>query len=153
MTSLQSRPLFRLSMTLHPTLEVGATPAGGRRVFLVSGGRFEGDRISGEVLERGGSDLLLARADGSAQQDVRVLLRSDDGALIVMTYRGVRHASDAVAARIAAGEAVPGTEYYLRTAPFFETASERHGWLNRIVSVGVGERTADGVVYDLFEVL
>lgn len=153
MPALTSRHLFRLSMSLHPTLEVGATPAGGRRIFLVSGGAFEGERIRGEVLDQGGTDLLLVRADGSAQQDVRVLLRAEDGALIVMTYRGVRHASAEVTARIAAGETVPGADYYLRTAPFFETGSARYAWLNTIVSVGVGERTPDGVVYEVFEVL
>jgi len=70
-----------------------------------------------------------------------------------MTYRGVRHASAEVTARIAAGETVSGADYYLRTAPFFETASQRYAWLNTIVSVGVGERTPDGVVYEVFEVL
>jgi len=32
-------------------------------------------------------------------------------------------------------------------------APERYGWLNRIVSVGVGERTPGGVSYRVFEVL
>jgi hypothetical protein len=153
MTQLTSRLLFQITMQLHPTLEVGATPAGERRIFLVSGGSFQGPRLAGEVLPLGGSDLLLVRTDGSAQQDVRVLLRTLDGALIVMTYRGVRHAKAEVTARLARGELVSGSEYYLRTAPFFETASADYSWLNRIVSIGVGERRANGVVYDVFEIL
>lgn len=56
-------------------------------------------------------------------------------------------------ARIARGAAVSGTEYYLRTAPFFETSSPRYSWINRIVSVGIGERRADSVVYEVFEIL
>ena len=100
-----------------------------------------------------GSDLLLVRADGSAQQDVRMLLQTDDGALVLMTYRGVRHASDQVNARIARGEQVSGSDYYLRTAPFFETASAKYSWINKIVSVGLGERRGDNVVYEVFEVL
>ena len=82
-----------------------------------------------------------------------MILRTDDGALILMTYRGVRHASAEVNARIAKGERVSPSEYYLRTAPFFETSSERYAWLNRIVSVGVGERHPEGVTYEVFEVL
>ena len=140
-------------MTLPPTLELGATPAGTRRVFTVSGGTFAGDRLRGEVLGQGSSDLLLVRADGSSQQDVRLLLRTDDGAVVLMTYRGVRHASAEVNARIARGEAVAPSEYYLRTAPFFETSAPTYDWLNRIVSVAVGERTTDGVTYDVFEIL
>lgn len=99
-----------------------------------------------------GSDVLLVRADGSAQQDVRLLLKTDDGALVLMTYRGVRHASDEVSARIARGEQVSGSDYYLRTVPFFETASPKYSWINKIVSVGVGERRGDSVVYEVFEV-
>ncbi len=93
-----------------------------------------------------GSDLLLLRADGSAQQDVRMLLKTDDGALVLMTYCGRRHASDEVNARIARGEPVSGTDYYLRTAPFFETSSSTYAWINRIVAVGLGERPSDNVV-------
>jgi hypothetical protein len=153
MKELCSRPLFTITMTLPPMLEMGATPAGTRRVFTVAGGTFAGDRLRGDVLPQGSSDLLLVRTDGSSQQDVRLLLRTDDDALILMTYRGVRHASAEVSARIARGEAVAPSEYYLRTAPFFETASPKYAWLNKIVSISVGERTPDGVTYEVFEIL
>jgi len=153
MRELKSRHVFTIAMTLPPSLELGDTPAGNRRVFTVSGGHFTGDRLRGEVLPHVGSDLLLVRADGSSQQDARLILRTDDGALIVMTYRGVRHASPEVSARIARGEPVPPEAYYLRTAPFFETSSPKYSWLNTIVSVGIGERQPDGVAYEVFEIL
>jgi len=153
MKELKSRHLFTIKMKLPPTLELGDTPAGNRRVFTVSGGEFSGDRLRGEILPQGSSDLLLVRTDGAYQQDVRLILRTDDGALILMTYRGVRYASPEVTARIARGEPVPPSDYYLRTAPFFETSSPRYTWLNKIVSVGIGERQHDGVTYDIFEIL
>jgi hypothetical protein len=153
MKQLQSTHLFTITIHLLPTIEFGDTPAGKRRVFAVSGGNFIGDRISGTIMPIIGSDLLLVRADGSAQQDVRMLLKTDDGALVLMTYRGVRHASDEVNARIARGEPVSSADYYLRTAPFFETASSIYVWINKIVSVGVGERRAGSVVYEVFEIL
>lgn len=119
----------------------------------VAGGEFAGDRLRGTVLAHAGSDWLLERSDGAFQQDARVTLETDDHALIAMSYRGVRHASADVAARMARGEQVDPTDYYLRTSPFFETASDRYGWLNRIVSIGVGERLPDGVSYQVFEIL
>jgi len=152
-THLQSRHLFTITIELHPMEDVGKTPAGHRRVFPVSGGSFTGERVRGSILPLSGSDLLLTRSDGSSQQDVRMILRTDDGALIVMTYRGVRHASREVNDRIARGEPVAASEYYLRTAPFFETASPAYAWLNKIVTVGVGDRRADSVVYEVFEIL
>jgi hypothetical protein len=153
MKELKSTHLFTITIKLQPTIEMGDTPAGKRRVFSVSDGEFAGDRIRGTIMPVIGSDLLLVRADGSAQQDVRMLLKTDDGVLVLMTYRGVRHASDEVNARIARGEQVNGSDYYLRTAPFFETSSRRYSWINRIVAVGVGERRADSVVYEVFEIL
>ncbi len=142
-----------MTIHLHPVEDLGKTPAGHRRVFPVSGGEFQGERIRGAILPVAGSDLLLTRSDGSSQQDVRMLLRTDDDALVVMTYRGVRHASPEINERIARGEAVSGSEYYLRTAPFFETSSTKYAWLNKIVTIGVGERRPEGVVYEVFEIL
>jgi Protein of unknown function (DUF3237) len=150
---LKSRHLFTITMELPPTLDLGDTPAGHRRIFIVSGGQFVGERLRGEVLPQASSDLLLLRSDRSYQQDVRLVLRTDDDALILMTYRGVRHASPEVDARVARGEQVPPSDYYLRTAPFFETSSANYAWLNKIVSIGVGERHARGVKYEIFEVL
>lgn len=153
MPELKSRHLFTVRMDLPPTLDLGNTPAGNRRVFIVSGGQFAGDRLRGEVLPQASSDLLLLRTDGSYQQDVRLLLRTDDEALILMLYRGVRHASAEVDARIGRGQQVAPSDYYLRIAPFFETSSTKHAWLNKIVSVGVGERLPNAVKYELFEIL
>ncbi|AGB74306.1 MULTISPECIES: DUF3237 domain-containing protein [Rhizobium] len=150
---LQSRPLFTLYLELHPTIDIGPCPAGVRRIFPVSGGHFEGERLKGRVSPLIGSDLLVTRQDGTFQQDVRVLLEVEDGAYILMTYRGVRHASVEVSERLGRGEAVDPSEYYLRTTPYFETASPAHAWINAIVCVGKGSRVPGGVKYDLFEIL
>lgn len=154
MNELKSRHLFSVDIALHPTLELGTTPTGGRRVFPVSGGQFRGERLRGEISPHAGSDVLLVRTDGSREQDVRMILLTDDGEQILMTYRGRAHNSLEVSTRMRAGEHVGFSEYYLRTAPFFETASQTFAWLNSIVSIGVGERRPDGSVhYDVFEIL
>ncbi|WP_119269341.1 DUF3237 domain-containing protein [Taklimakanibacter deserti] len=151
--TLQSRHLLTLFIDLHPALELGRTPAGGRRIFPVSGGHFDGERLKGKVSPLIGSDLLLERADGTFQQDVRLLLIAEDESLILMTYRGIRRASAAASLRLAKGEAVAPSEYYLRTTPCFETAAPVHAWLNGIVAVATGERRPGGVTYEVFEIL
>ena len=151
--SLQSRPLFSLSILLHPMIQLGRTPAGGRRIYPVSGGSFEGDRLKGSVSPLIGSDLLVVRGDGTFQQDVRLLLVTDDEAPILMTYRGVRRASPEVDERLARGEVVDRSDYYLRTTPYFETAADRYGWINGIVAVAGGGRIPGGVRYDVHEIL
>jgi hypothetical protein len=154
MVELKSRPLMRLELDLGPSIDAGATPLGQRRIFPVTGGRFEGERLRGAVLPETSGDWLLARSDGAFQQDVRLLLRTHDEGLIFMTYRGVRRPSTPeVNDKIARGEAVGRHDYYLRIAPFFETAAPQHAWINQIVAVGMGERVGPNVAYDLFEIL
>jgi Protein of unknown function (DUF3237) len=153
MTSLRTDLLFTLEISLHPVHDLGATPLGRRRIVPVSGGRFEGPRLRGEVLPDVGGDWLLQRADGTFQSEVRLALRTDDGALISLTYRGIRHAAPAVSERLARGEEVGPTEYYLRTAAFLETASPEHRWVNDVIAVGTGRRFPERVIYELHEIL
>jgi Protein of unknown function (DUF3237) len=138
----------------QPPREIGATPRGGtRRFFPVVVGDFEGPRLRGEVLPDGG-DWALYRADGTLEVDVRLTLRTDDGALIYVRYEGVRRASPEVLARLGRGEPVDPAEYYFRTAPVFETGAVGYAWLNDIVAAGVGERPAPGQIrYSVFEIL
>jgi hypothetical protein len=51
------------------------------------------------------------------------------------------------------GETVDPSQYYFRTTPVFETASEKYGWLNRIVAVGVGRFAANWVGYTIYAIL
>jgi hypothetical protein len=105
------------------------------------------------VVVEGGNDFQTVREDGTLILDVRLILRSDDDELITVTYTGMRNGDPDVLRRIDAGEAVPPEQYYFRTNPMFETASNKHGWLNRILAVGVGYRHDKGAIYSLFVVL
>ena len=151
--SVRIRPLFVMRLDVRKLLMVGATPGAYRRVGVVAGGSFEGDRLAGEVLD-GGSDWQNVRNDGATTLDVRLILKTIDDALIGMTYRGIRHGPPEVVARIEKGEVVdPTSYYYFRINPLFETASPNYDWLNRVVAIGVGHRRADGPIYSVFEVL
>jgi hypothetical protein len=150
--SARTAPLFVMRLVVPTVISVGATPGAFRRLGVVSGGTFEGERLSGEVLN-GGNDWQDVRADGGTTLDVRLALKTNDDALIAMTYRGIRHGPADVLARIDRGEAVDPRSYYFRISPMFETASETYAWLNRIHAIGVGHRLPDGAVYSVFEVL
>jgi hypothetical protein len=150
--SLRSQALFTMRLDVRGPLIVGATPGAYRRVGVVTGGSFEGARLSGEVLD-GGSDWQTVRRDGATTLDVRLVLKTRDDALICMTYRGVRHGPPDVVAGIEKGEVVDPTSYYFRINPLFETATAEYDWINRVVAVGIGHRRADGPIYSIFEVL
>ena len=150
--SLRTQSLFVMRLDVRKLQIVGATPGGYRRIGVVPGGSFEGERLSGEVLE-GGSDWQTVRSDGATTLNVRLVLKTKDKALIGMTYRGIRYGPPDVVARIEKGEVVDPTSHYFRINPLFETANANYAWLNGVVAVGIGHRRADGPIYSIFEVL
>jgi hypothetical protein len=131
---------------------LGPVPHGTRSIVPVIGGAFEGQRLRGTVLP-GGGDWLLLRSDGVLELDLRITLETDDHALIHMTFQGLRHGPPEVFAALARGEAVDPASYYFRTLPRFETSVERYAFLNRIVTVGVGETRPGRAVHRIDEIL
>ncbi len=144
--------LCRVTVALAAPMSVGATPLGERRVIPIVGGHFAGARLAGEVLA-GGADWQLVRPDGAALLDARYTLRTDDGALIYVSNRGLRRGPSEVLARLARGEDVDPASYYFRTVPMFETGAERYAWLNDVIAVCSGLRTANSVILDMYAVL
>ena len=110
-------------------------PQGTRTIVQIVGGRFEGPRIKASVQTPAG-DWITNRADGTYKLDVRFTLRTDDGALILVTYNGVGQTTSAGAS--------------LRAAPLFETGDSRYNWLTRLQAVAVGERVGTAVSYDVY---
>lgn len=147
------RPEFvaEVEAAVGPPVVVGPGPAGERRIVPILGGRVSGPRLSGEVLP-GGADFQLVRADGVAEIEARYALRLDDGALVYVVNRGLRHAAEEDMAKLLRGEPVPPERVYFRTAPVFETAAPAHAWLRRSLFVGVGERFPDAVRVRVFAV-
>jgi Protein of unknown function (DUF3237) len=149
---VRTRPLFVMRLDVRPLQIIGAAPRAYRRVGVVPGGSFDGEGLSGQVLD-GGNDWQNVRSDGSTTLDVRLVLKTSDDALIAMTYRGIRHGAPDVIVRVEKGEAVDPAGYYFRVVPLFETAAPRYAWLNNVVAVGIGHRCTDGPIYSIFEVL
>ena len=152
MMVLHTRPLFAFQADVAKPSIIGMKPGHDRRVGVITGGSFEGERLRGKILP-GGSDWQSLRSDGTLTLDVRCIMETEDRHLIGMTYRGMRHGPKDVLDRIGRGEVVSSSEYYMRTVPFFETASEQYDWLNWLVSVAIGHRLATGPVYQVFEVI
>jgi hypothetical protein len=133
-------------------VNVGETPQGTRGIVYVTGGTFEGPKIKWVVLP-GGGDWFIMRPDGATVLDVRAAGRTDDGDTIDTYYRGVNVMSPEVRGQWLSGENIDPSEYYFRTTPVFETASEKYGRLNRTVAVVLGRFTPTGVAYKLYAIL
>ena len=137
MAAPELRPLFDMKVTTSMASIMAGVPGGlTRAVVEAASGAFDGDRLSGTVHGPGG-DWAIVRPDGTMRLDVRLILRTSDGADILMTYLGV------------------GSPDGVRTAPLFETGDERYAWLNNLLAVASGVVAPDlsSVSYEVFEVV
>jgi hypothetical protein len=143
--------LFTIALEVHVLLP-GVTPYGSRRIFRFDTGSFEGPKLRGTVLP-GGSGSTLMRRDDVLEIDVRLTLETEDKQQICMTWKALRHGPKEVMDRLNRGENVdPGT-YYFRTTRYFETSSEKYGWMNRICSIAAGSQTASKRTLQVFQVM
>jgi len=142
---------FEVDLTAPPW-ELGDTSAlGRRRIIPITGGRFAGPQLNGEILDNG-ADWQIVTADNIAIIDTRYLLRLSDGSLAYLQTKGFRHGPADVIAALARGEDVDPTRYYFRVSMQFETASKSFAWLNHMVGLGSAMRLPRAVVYDAYVV-
>src|SRR5258707_15512891 len=142
--------IFRLEASLGEALDLGNVAQGRRRIVPLTGGTFAGPELNGSLLPGASADWQIVLPDGTALGDIRYTLQTDDGALLYVQSRGVRHGSAEVLARLGRGEDVDASEYTFRTSTRIETASRELDWLNRGVFVGVGGRRPGGVIYEIY---
>jgi hypothetical protein len=153
MSPVRTEFLFRLDLKVGSHHVLGETTAGKRRIAPVSGGSFEGPRLSGTVLP-GGTDWITEDPNGTwFRMNVRLPLQTHDGELLVMAYEGFRSGPKSVLEQIARGEAVDPDSYYYRVVGTFETSSAKLAWLNTLVSIALGSRIPTGPAYDVYTVL
>ena len=139
-----------LEVDFAAMVTIGPVPAGLRRIAPVTGGSFTGDRIAGTV--EPGADWVISRSDGVMVIDVRLVLRTEDGTPIYLTYQGRFLASSEVMARFGRGEQLSPKDYSLVVTAKFECGDPRHAWLNDTVAIGIGEQLRGGVRYTIFAI-
>jgi len=129
--ALQSEYLFDLVLdTTAPQM------MGQRMVVPVTGGHFTGSTLKGTVVDVG-ADWIRNRPDGVSELDVRITLKTDDDALIYMSYQGIMNRA----------------ENYWRVVPKFETGAEKYAYLTKLVAVCIGKRVDGKVAYSFYKIL
>jgi hypothetical protein len=149
--TLASRLFMTIEIEAGEVIDVGDPGGGRRRHVALNGGRFEGD-INGRVLP-GGGDWQVVAADGSIEIGAHYGIETDEGWRAEVQSSGLRAATPEVMARLAAGETVDPALYYFRTTLRFRTGVPELARLNRILTVGVGERLPGLVRLKVYEVL
>src|SRR5438477_13014731 len=102
---MDSRLLMTMEVEVVGPQKIGAVPHGTRVTAPIASGHFEGPRLRGKVLA-GGGDWTLLRGDGVLELDLRLTLETDDGALIHMSFVGIRNDRRAVERRLGRGDSL-----------------------------------------------
>ncbi len=142
--------VFRLEAAVGHPLDFGDLLQGHRRIVPLTGGTFSGPEMNGKLLPGVSADWQLVLPDGTALGDIRYTLQTDDGDLLNIQSRGVRHGARAVLTRLGRGEDVDASEYIFRTSTQIETAAPGLDWLNKGVFISVGGRHPAGVIYETY---
>jgi hypothetical protein len=133
--------VFRATLQVTATQDVGTTQYGHRRILDIGGGTATGSRLQATFL-KGGFDFELTLSNGVVEQEQIDVLKASDGTLIYLRTCGVAAAGDSE----------------VRIVPDFEVAtSSSLAWLN--TGVFAGTRTVDSTgstmeldVYDISSV-
>ena len=145
--------VYEATGDLEPPVPIGATYDGTRRIIpILGGGRVEGPRIKGKLIGNA-ADWQLTRPDGVTVADAIYALETDDGVVIQIRNRGLRHGPPEVMSRLAAGEEVDPAAYYFRTVPEFIAPDGPYDWMNRSIFICSGARYPLGIKLWVWRVL
>lgn len=137
--------VYEAGAELEEPRQIGQTYDGTRRIIpILSGGYVRGPKIAGRVMGNS-ADWQLTRHDGVSVVDAIYAIETDDGALIQIRNKGLRHGPVEVMRRLVAGDTVDPSEYYFRTVPEFIAPEGRYDWLNRSIFICSGARYANSI--------
>lgn len=150
--ALEAEHVFDYQVLLKPPVQIGAAQYGTRVFYEVREGRVTGPALSGEVLT-GGGDWALVGSDGWTRVDVRGQCRTEDGALVYFSYRGLVEPTPALAHAAQTGGETEFDDHYWRAAIEIETGDPRYVWLTQSTLIGRGRICrGPGVAYQVFRV-
>ena len=145
------RHVADFEVELGPITEMGQGRGGRRRIIPIVGGRVTGPSFTGEILNMG-ADWQTIFNSGLAELDTRYAFRTDDDAVIEIRNFGFRHGPQDVMQRVAAGEDVDPSTYYMRTHARLETGHPDYQWVNDTLFAGVGARFKSSVMISLYAI-
>lgn len=114
-------------------IEMGETCRGEALVVPTDGGTVSG-KING-VIEPLGMGIVYMKDPGKNDIESTSLIKTDDGAHIIMETKGVFDVDYEVECKMAEGEYVSPDQYYHRGTIEFRTDAPEYKWLERKVCV------------------
>jgi hypothetical protein len=100
-----------------------------------------------------GIDWFTPYPDGYGRPHVRLPFHTDDGAVVLLEYHGIVHATEAFMRAVERDRPTQWDDQYMRMALFFDTAAARYAWLVQNLFIARGRLIgAKSIEYDVYRV-
>ncbi|MEQ8861210.1 MAG: DUF3237 domain-containing protein [Pseudomonadales bacterium] len=149
---MKLEPLMTLYAMIGESMPVGDGGVGNRTVANVTGGHFEGPRLRGRVLDSG-ADWVIVDSAGIGRIDVRIVLATEDGANVYVSYQGLLEYNDAILGAFGSGGSTEFGDAIFLTQLRFETGHPDYAWLNRTLAVAEGRLRPGAVEYRVYQLV
>jgi hypothetical protein len=149
---LSTKYVFTITAHVGGVTTAGDTGHGVRRIIPVIGGEVRGADINGKIHALG-ADFQIIRPNELIELEAKYAFETDDGAVVYVENKGIRFGPVDLLQKLKRGEPVDPKLIYFRTAPRFETGSEKYRWLMQNLFIGSAARHPDRVVLDVHQVL
>ena len=123
-----------------------------RQYWQMSRGTLRGPRIEA-VSAMPGIDWFTPYPNGYGRPHVRIPFLTDDGAAVLLEYRGIVEASPAFVSAVENDTPTRWEDQYMRMSLSFETASPRYQWLMQSLFIARGRLLGSkSIEYDVYRV-
>jgi hypothetical protein len=153
MIELEPAFVYRLDVRGPVEPSDGSSPDPRRQFWEMTRATLEGPRVRATTA-MSGVDWFSPYDDGFGRPHVRLAFHTDDGALLLLEYHGVVHASPAFTQAVEQDTSTDWADQYMRMALTFDTTSARYAWMARSLFVARGRLLAATTIeYDVYQIL
>jgi len=131
MAGIEAVPLATMEITMAVPIRLDGTPSGSRIIVEFEKAVWTGERLRAVTRGHTSGDWLTVGPEGTGSLDFRMLLETDDHALIYVHGVGRNDAT----------HFMQGAPNYFSMS--FETGDDRYRWLNRIQAIAKGALAGD----------
>jgi hypothetical protein len=150
---VQIEKIFYIEVTCGDEINIGDIGNGEMNIYPITGGYFEGEKLRGSVMNFGADWNYMQHSNGIDIISTKYLLKTDDGAFISLSTRGICIESQEQIEMEMKGEFIDPETYYFRQHLFFETGADKYQWLNGIIAFAiVGFKPTGEICYNAYMV-
>ncbi len=146
-------PVCALTMMIGKRQVIGDMADARYQTGAIASGTVAGPRLNGQVLP-GAVDWARVLPDGILEPEVKLVIETDDGALIHVSYVGVVDMGPRAFEKMKRGESI-GTVFHPRTVLRMKSSAPAYDWVNRRQFIGIGfldyKAASPSINYDIYE--